>query len=70
MTCLKDLEEWVEPDSSYDKRNRNGKAVRYTGRSIAKACMTMHAAYGVMFGFCSPSESGARVIAILDGYGG
>ena len=67
---LKDLEGWEESDESYKKRNRNGKAVRYTGRSIAKACETMHRAYGVMFGFCAPHEAGERIIAILDGYGG
>ena len=67
---LADLEKWVEPDDSYKKRNRSGKAVRYTGESIAKACRTMHRAYGVMFGFCSPSESGARIVEILDKMGG
>lgn len=70
VTCLDDLAEWVEPDESYAKRNRSGKAVRYTGRSIARACQTMHDAYGVMFGFCAPEDSGRRVIAILDGFGG
>jgi len=69
VTCLKDLEGWVEPDESYKKRNRSGRAVRYTGKSIAKACITMHRAYGVMFGFCSPDEAGSRVVAILDGMG-
>ena len=67
---LSDLEKWVEPDESYKKRNRSGKAVRYTGRSIAKACETMHRAYGVRFGFCSPDESGERIITILDRFGG
>ena len=70
VTCLADLEEWVEPDSSFKKRNRSGKAVRYTGASIAKACRTMYSAYGVMFGFCSPQDSGKRVIEILDAMGG
>ena len=69
VTCLRDLESWVESDESYAKRNRGGKAVRYTGKSLAKACMTMHRAYGVMFGFCAPEESGSRVVAILDGMG-
>ena len=67
---LADLEQWVESDDSYKKRNRSGKAVRYTGKSIAKACRTMHRAYGVRFGFCSPSESGERIISILDRFGG
>ena len=70
VRSLADLEQWVESDDSYNKRNRSGRAVRYTGRSIAKACKTMHRAYGVRFGFCSPDESGERIISILDGFGG
>lgn len=67
---LADLSEWVESEQSYKNRNRSGKAVRYTGRSIAKACETMHRHYGVLFGFCSPAEAGQRVIKILDAYEG
>lgn len=70
VRSLKDLEEWVETDESYNRRNTSGKAVRYKGRSIAKACMTMHRAYGVRFGFCTPEESGERIIAILNMFGG
>jgi ribosome-associated protein len=70
VRCLADLTEWVESDDSYKNRNRSGKAVRYTGKSIAKACETMHKRYGVMFGFCSPTESGKRIIEILDKLGG
>lgn len=69
VRSLADLESWVEPDKSYEKRNRSGKARRYTGPSIVKACNTMHRAYGVMFGFCSPQESGARIVEILDRMG-
>lgn len=70
VRSLADLESWVEPAKSFDKRNRSGKAVRYAGSSLAKACESMHRAYGVMFGFCSPIESGERILAILDMYGG
>ena len=70
VTCLADLAEWVESDESFKHRNRSGKAVRYKGASIAKTCETMHRAYGVMFGFCTPEESGRRVIEILDRLGG
>lgn len=66
---LADLENWIESEESYSLRNRAGKAVRYTGRSIAKTCETMHRKYGVMFGFCSPYESGQRIIEILDKMG-
>ena len=67
---LADLEKWVESDDSYNKRNRSGRAIRYTGKSLAKACQTMHRTYGVMFGFCTPEESGARILSILDKMGG
>ena len=70
VRSLADLDAWVESDKSYEKRNRTGKAVRYTGRSIARACQTMHDAYGVMFGFCAPDEAGERIIAILERLGG
>lgn len=69
VRCMADLAEWVEPDKSFDRRNRRGNAVRYTGKSIAKTCESMHDRYGVLFGFCDPSESGRRVIEILDAYG-
>ena len=70
VTCLADLEAWVESDESYAKRNVSGKAVRYTGRSMAKACRSLHRRYGVLFGFCTPEESGSRIIDILDKMGG
>lgn len=70
VRCLADLEEWVESDESFDRRNKGGRAVRYTGKSMAKACRTLNSAYGVRFGFCSPEEAGERVLAILDGLGG
>lgn len=70
VRSLKDLETWVESDESYKKRNVNGRAVRYKGASIAKTCQTMHRLYGVRFGFCSPEESGKRIIEILERFGG
>ena len=66
---LHDLESWVESDKSFDKRNRTGTAVRYTGKAIASACRTMHEKYGVRFGFCAPEEAGAKVLRILDEWG-
>jgi len=69
VKCLDDLDSWIEPFESYSKRNKSGKAVRYTGHSIAKACQSMHDAFGVMFGFCAPGEAGKRVIEILDMFG-
>ena len=70
VRSLADLESWVEPDESYARRNRNGRAVRYKGLSMAKTCQTLHRMYGVRFGFCTPEEAGAKVIEILDSMGG
>ena len=70
ITCLADLAKWIEPESSFKVRNRNGGAHRRIGDRLAKECETMHKRYGVMFGFCSPEESGARILAILDRMGG
>ena len=69
VASLRDLESWVEPEQSFKKRNRGGKAVRYTGKAIARACVTMHERYGVRFGFCRPDEAGAKVLRILDEWG-
>ena len=68
VTCMADLGAWIEPGESFKKRNRNGKAARYTGKSLASACERMHERYGVLFGFCTPEESGARIIEILNHY--
>ena len=70
VTCLADLAEWVEPESSFKVRNRKGGAHRRMGSRLAKECETMHERYGVMFGFCHPLDSGAKIIEILDRLGG
>ena len=66
VRSLSDLEAWVEPLEDYHRRNQYGKAKRYKGATLAKACSTMFKRYGVMFGFCSPDETGERIINILD----
>lgn len=64
VRTLADLERWRESPRDAARR----RAARpYTGRSLAKACRTMRAKYGVMFDFCAPEESAARVIEILEG---
>ena len=65
VRSMSDLEAWVESDKSFKRRNRGGRAVRYTGLSIARACQTLHDRYGVLFGFCEPSESADRIVEIL-----
>ena len=70
VTCLADLAEWRESDEHFRMRNRNNNAFRHLGGPMAKKCQTMHKRYGVIFGFCTPSEAGAKVIEILDYYEG
>lgn len=38
-----------------------------SGETLAKACLTMNLKYGVEFMFCTPYESGAKVVEILGG---
>lgn len=35
------------------------------GATLAKACITMQEKYGVKFCFCSPEESGAKILELL-----
>lgn len=65
VTCLADLFEWVEPDASFNVRNRKGKAVRYTGASMAKTCISLNDKYGVRFGFCTPEQAGEKIVELL-----
>ena len=57
--CIDDVIGWINPN------------VRKTARSIdgprlAKAMHTMSERYGVRFEFCTPEESGRRVIELLE----
>lgn len=70
VRCMNDLANWTESEKSFDNRNRNGKAKRYSGKTLAQMCETMHQRYDVLFGFCSPHEAGKKVIDILNAYGG
>ena len=65
VTCLADLFEWTESGDSFKKRNRRGKAVRYTGKSMAKACISLNESYGVKFGFCTPEQAGEKIVELL-----
>ena len=59
FTCIDDVVGWINPN------------IRKTARSIdgprlAKAMHTMSERYGVRFEFCTPEESGRRVIELLE----
>lgn len=49
----------------YERRQKFPKATR--GITLQKACWTMQQQYGVEFLFCTPEESGAKVIELLRG---
>lgn len=65
---LADLALWVEPVEHFRMRKRkNAKAEQFKGDTLAKACLTMSKKYELVFDFCTPEESGARVLEILKG---
>lgn len=79
IKSIDDLEKWVEPDESFNRRKRkNIKAVRWRGKDIhvakdgheydlglAHICRTMSERYGMEFDFCSPDEAWSRVMMHL-----
>ena len=63
------LAAWRESSAHLQMRKRksgNRFARRIEGARLAKACATMEARYGVVFDFCPPEESAARIAAWLD----
>lgn len=65
------LESWTESERHFQmRRKKNGYAKRISGKTLARTCRTMRDRYGVLFDFCAPSDSAARVQHILDHYEG
>lgn len=81
ITDVRQLFQWRNPRLNIWKnsdivigRYKNGKP-RYkkiqkypsatTGKTLAKACLTMNLKYGVEFMFCRPEESAMKIIEIL-----
>lgn len=58
FTCVDDVTAWVNP-------NPHKTARSIEGPRLAKAMRTMSERYGVRFEFCTPEESGRRVLEIL-----
>lgn len=58
FTCVADVTAWVNP-------NPHKTARSIEGPRLAKAMRTMSERYGVRFEFCTPEESGRRVLEIL-----
>lgn len=62
---LSDLHSWKNPRLFI---RRNGKQVYPSatrGITLQKACYTMEKKYGVKFIFCTPEESGAKIMELL-----
>ena len=59
FTCIDDMVYWVNPN--YRKTERS-----IDGQRLAKAMHTMSDRYGVRFEFCTPEESGRRIIQLLE----
>lgn len=60
---LESLKRWVESIEHYKKRR--GKR-RISGERMVRTMTTMTERYGVLWEFCTPNESGRRVIELLE----
>lgn len=54
---------WKNGKPKYRKVQKFKNAT--TGEQLAKACLTMQHKYGVEFQFCTPEESGERILKLL-----
>ena len=65
ITKLEELSRWANPRLFIKKSGKQAypKAVR--GATLMKACMTMQKKYSVEFQFCTPEESGAKILELL-----
>lgn len=57
--CIDDVVGWINPN--YRKTSRS-----IDGQRLAKAMHTMSERYGVQFLFCTPEESGGRIVELLE----
>lgn len=83
IKSIRDLFRWVNPRRRYmvnsnivigqynNGRPKYKKVQKYPnammGDTLAKACLTMEKKYGCEFVFCHPSESGRKIIELLEG---
>lgn len=67
ITDLKDLHKWANPRLFIRRSGRQLYPNATRGITLQKACYTMEKKYGVKFLFCTPEESGAKVIDLLGG---
>ena len=65
IRSLDDLHLWKNPRLFIMSGGKQKYPKATRGISLQKACMTMQAKYGVEFLFCTPQESGRRIMEIL-----
>ncbi len=66
---LKDLHKWANPRLFVRKSGRQAYPNATRGITLQKACYTMEKKYGCKFIFCTPEESGKRIVDLLSGKG-
>lgn len=67
ITDLKDLHKWANPRLFIRRSGRQLYPNATRGITLQKACYTMEKKYSCRFLFCTPEESGKRIVEILTG---
>ena len=67
VTCIEDLFSWKNPRLFIWQKGKHKYPSATKGQTLAKAMLSMELKYGVKFEFCKKSESGKRVIELLEG---
>lgn len=67
VTCIEDLFSWKNPRLFIWQKGKQKYPSATKGQTLAKAMLSMELKYGVKFEFCKKSESGKRVIELLEG---
>lgn len=67
ITKLEDLSKWRNPRSFIFKGGKQAYPNAVRGVTLMKACFTLKARYGCEFVFCTPEESGAEIVRLLNG---
>lgn len=65
ITKLSELSRWANPRLFIRKGGKQLYPNATRGVTLMKACMTMQKKYGCEFVFCTPEESGAKIMELL-----
>lgn len=65
ITKLEELHKWRNPRLFIRRSGRQLYPTATKGVTLMKACYTMQKKYGCEFLFCTPEESGAKIIELL-----